>query len=430
MKKKIIIANKRNQRFMIILQNISRRLGGISKVLLRCIHSDELLKPMVNDLPREYVQLEPGINDEIIVAMSSGVDSSVCAALYAQKYRNVRGIYMANWSQTARCTESDWVDVKKICNELNIPSERVNFEKEYWSDVFQPMVQMYERGLTPNPDVGCNKYVKFGKMIEHLTSKFQNNQRWWLVTGHYARIMHYKPSNEFHLLRGFYKPKDQSYYLSNIPKDVLLHVLMPIGHLTKPKVRELASKFNLHIAKKPDSQGLCFVSQDENNFRKFLNEYIEPSPGNIITEDGKVWGRHEGLWHATIGQKLGISMPQGDPKYKGIWFVSEKRFDTNELVIVKGNNNEKLFRKRLRVDEWDWLTDDISTIPNKCKDGKLSVQYRSLQQPEVVKHFLFKDNEIEIELADEARAMAPGQSIVLYENNRVLGSGILKETFI
>lgn len=411
------------------IRYISNFFGRVPVLGARCMHNNSISRIMTNAISDDYVQAEPGINDEIIIAMSSGVDSSVCAALYANKYKNVRGIYMANWSQTAKCTEADWNDVKRICNDLSIPCERVNFEKEYWNDVFQPMIQMYERGLTPNPDIGCNKYVKFGKMIEHLSSKYQNNEKWWLVTGHYARIMRNQKNDEYHLLRGYYKAKDQSYYLSNIPKKVMLKVLMPIGHLTKPKVRELAKEFNLHTAKKPDSQGLCFVSQDDNNFRNFLNEYIEPNPGNIITEDGKVWGQHQGLWHATIGQKLGISMPQGDLRYKGIWFISEKKYDTNELVIVKGNNNERLFKEGLKVKDWSWLIEDISLISEKCQNRRLSLQYRSLQEPEVIDEFKIVDEKVEIHLVNKARAMAPGQTIVLYEGSRVLGSGILERTF-
>lgn len=378
-----------------------------------------------NTLSANYVQAEPDLDDEIIVAMSSGVDSSVTAALYAKRYKNVRGIYMANWSQTAKCTESDWNDVQRVCAQLNIPCERVNFEKEYWNDVFLPMISMYERGLTPNPDTGCNKYVKFGKMIDHLNQKIGKNKKWWLATGHYARIMKSKEDNEYHLLRGYYPAKDQSFYLSNISRAVLSRVLMPIGHLTKPEVRAIADEHKLITAKKPDSQGLCFVSQDENNFRNFLNEYIQPKEGNIITEDGKIWGKHQGLWHATIGQKCGISMPQGNPLYKGVWFVSEKRIKTNELVIVKGNNNDKLFKKKLKVADWTWLIEDVSSI--KAED--LTMQYRSLQVPNQVKSFKLDGNDVIIELEDKARAMAPGQNVVVYKGNQVLGSGILQETY-
>ncbi|KAK6204472.1 tRNA-specific 2-thiouridylase [Scheffersomyces amazonensis] len=379
--------------------------------------------------------------------MSSGVDSSVAASIYAKKYRNVRGIFMANWSQTAKCTERDWNDVQKVCEKLGIPCERVNFEHEYWQDVFAPMIEQYESGLTPNPDVNCNKFVKFGKLIDHVREKFSSSPttKWWLVTGHYARVMLHKPSNEYHLLRGYSANKDQSYYLSSINPKVLKHILMPIGHHIKPEVRKLANALDLHVSEKPDSQGLCFVSQDHKKFRDFLEEYIKPKPGNIVTEDGKVWGRHSGLWYATIGQKSSISMPQGDEKYKGVWFVSEKNKERNELIIVKGSDNPKLFSNRVKVVKFEWMVphseDEISDdLKGELSSGKLSFQHRSLQKAVPLVGiqqvgvssgsttnactytyiFTFKDS---------VRALAQGQYFVLYRDNQVLGSGIIESTF-
>lgn len=379
-----------------------------------------------NILPSHFKQQEPDSDDEIVVAMSSGVDSSVAAAIYAKKYKNVRGIYMANWSQTAKCTEADWKDVQRICEQIQIPCERVNFEREYWSDVFQPMISAYQEGLTPNPDVGCNKYVKFGKMVEHLGAMLGKDRKWWLVTGHYARIMKNENTQRFSLLRGLYPNKDQSYYLSMVPYSILSNVLMPIGHMTKPEVRQIAKDLNLLVASKPDSQGLCFVSQEENSFRKFLDEYIEPNPGNIVTEDGKIWGQHQGLWHATIGQKLGISMPQGNPDYKGVWFVSEKRQATNELVIVKGGNHPSLFNSKVLAENWTWI--DEKNVANAA-DMPYHIQYRSLQFPLKVKAIVPKADSLEIELEEKARAMAPGQNLVLYKDSQVLGSGVIKRAF-
>lgn len=351
------------------------------------------------------------------------MDSSVTAALYAKKYPNVRGIYMANWSQTAKCTESEWNDVQKVCDQLHIPCERVNFEKEYWADVFTPMVEMYEQGLTPNPDLGCNKYIKFGKMMEHLSRRYSRNPtNWWLATGHYARVE--SLDGIARLVKAYDANKDQSYYLASTPIEVFRNVLMPLGHYTKPEVRQLATEFKLHTATKPDSQGLCFVSPDHTKFRHFLDEYIPPNPGNIITEDGKVWGTHQGLWHATIGQKLGVSMPQGDPNYSGVWFVSEKRPDTNELVIVRGGNNEKLYKKGLKVAQWEWLGNGRTQAEGK----NLHIQFRSLQQPVPVQLLTVKPGEVEFRLYEKERAMAPGQSVVLYDGHYVLGSGTLMET--
>lgn len=379
-----------------------------------------------NVLPLSFKQAEPDENDEIVIAMSSGVDSSVAAALYASKYKNVRGVYMANWSQTAKCTEADWNDVQKICQLLNIPCERVNFEREYWNEVFMPMISDYQRGLTPNPDIGCNKYVKFGKMVEHLSNKLEAARKWWLVTGHYARVMKNEDTGRYSLLRGLYPNKDQSYYLSMIPLSILPRVLMPIGHMTKPEVREKAQELNLHVASKPDSQGLCFVSQEENSFRDFLDEYIEPQPGNIITEDGKVWGQHRGLWHATIGQRLGISMPQGDPNYQGTWFVSEKRPATNELVIVRGGDNPSLFNSKISVDNWSWLCQ----LPKiDLENNTYHIQYRSLQFPIAIKNFRELDRGIEVELTELGRAIAPGQNLVIYNESEVIGSGVITRAY-
>ncbi|KAG7191427.1 uncharacterized protein KQ657_003473 [Scheffersomyces spartinae] len=385
----------------------------------------------------KYQQLHPKPEDEIVIAMSSGVDSSVCAALYASVFPNVRGIYMANWTQTSRCIEADWKDVQTVCKQLEIPVERVNFEKEYWHKVFVPMLDEYRKGWTPNPDVGCNQHVKFGVLYDHVMNQDQCQQtRRWLVTGHYSRVMKHLDSNEFHLLRGLYLAKDQAYYLAKMPVQVMDHVLMPMGHLTKPKVRELASKFGLSTALKPDLDGLCFVQQDT-KFRDFLAEYLEPNPGNIVTEDGKIWGQHEGLWHATIGQKSGILMPQGDDKYKGTWFVSEKNLADNLLVIVRGNKNDKLYKNQLVVENWQWFG-SLSPLELQLNGDQwtqvkdLNVQFRSLQHKSYVDCLKLQrgddDSVLSIKLMEKERAMAPGQTLVLYLNDRIIGSGIIRET--
>lgn len=377
----------------------------------------------INILPEDtYTQPTPEPDDHIIIAMSSGVDSSVCAALF-QNYKNVHGIYMANWSQTATCTERDWKDVQKICQDLKIDCERVNFEYEYWNDVFLPMIEKYEIGLTPNPDIGCNKYVKFGKLTEYLNQKYQN-KNWWLVTGHYARVMKHNNTGEYHLLRGLSQRKDQSYYLSTIPNSILSKIILPIGHYTKPEIRELAKNFNLYTASKPDSQGLCFVNPNQSNFRDFLNEYIPENPGDIITEDGKIWGKHKGLWHATIGQRSTVSMPQGDPKYHGIWYVSEKNIENNQLIIVKGTDNPKLFKQKVKITNLEWIHPKEKVL----SIDKLQFQYHSLTTPVPVKEIKDNGDSLLIELEKPVRALAPGQGGILYNDNQVLGGGMINKT--
>lgn len=371
----------------------------------------------LNPLEAKYHVQQPEPHDEIVVAMSSGVDSSVAAAMLAESHPNVRGIYMANWSQTAKCTEQDWNDVQQVCRKIGIPCERVNFEREYWNSVFVPMLEGYRQGVTPNPDVGCNRYVKFGGMIQHLSRKFSRDgkTKWWFATGHYARVAMDTESKEYCLLRGLSPAKDQSYYLSSIDPKVLPRLLMPIGHYEKHQIRDFARKRGLHVASKPDSQGLCFVSPEHSRFEQFLDEYIAPNPGNVITADGKIWGRHQGIWHATVGQRARISMPQGDPKYQGVWFVSEKRPQTNELVIVRGSDNPQLYKRQLAVDKWHWLT----TLPSVTD---LTIQTQSLRLANKIAEIEWERNEpIKMTLEEPVRAISPGQVAVLYDKSRVLG---------
>lgn len=366
---------------------------------------------------RQYVQPVPKLTDNVIVAMSSGVDSSVAASLY-KHYPNVKGIYMANWDETAGCNEEEWKVVKNVCRLLNIPSERVSFEKEYWQQVFVPMINGYEVGITPNPDLNCNKFIKFGSLVEYLNGKYDGN--YWLVTGHYSRVLQNTTTKEFNLFRSSYMPKDQSYYLSAIDKSTISRVLLPIGHMTKPQVRDIASDLNLINKDKQDSMGLCFVSQDTKKFHEFLDEYIQPNPGDIVDEEGKVWGKHEGLWYGTIGQRARVSMPQGDPKYKGQWFISDKNVDKNQLIIVKGTNHPKLFKNYLKVKDFKWLSD-------YDKQEELTLQYRSLQTPITIEWLKQDPDGICIKIYDKQRAMAPGQNVVVYSDERVLGSGIIED---
>lgn len=391
--------------------------------------------------PNEQFKQElPSENDEIIISMSSGVDSSVTALMFAKKYRKVRGIFMANWSadkitnSNSSCTvDGDWLQVRETCQQLGIPCERVNFEKEYWTQVFEPMLEQYQNGLTPNPDIGCNKYVKFGKMIEYLNKRFENlnkDSKWWLVTGHYARILKNEKTGKFSLFRGNYKDKDQSYYLTSMPRNILDHVIMPIGHYTKPEIRQIAEDYNLVTKDKPDSQGLCFVSQ-VGKFKDFLNEYIPPNPGNIVTKDGKIWGKHQGLWSATIGQRSGISMPQGDPKYKGVWLVSDKNIDKNELIISRKDDKDAFYKDLIKVDlsSWYWMNSDINWSDINFNDPNqvLNCQIRSLQIPNVVTNITLdeKTNSINFKINEKIFGIATGQTLALYQGDMLLGSGVI-----
>lgn len=390
----------------------------------------------------------PGKFDNIIIAMSSGVDSSVAGSLFAGHFPNARGIYMQNWSESQsvndptkeKCYERDWNDVCKVGKRLNLPVDFVNFENDYWIDVFEPMLSSYKDGYTPNPDIGCNRFVKFGKLVQHLDKKYGTGN-YWLVTGHYARVMESIKDGRTHLLKSYYKQKDQSYYLSQIDENVLTRLLFPIGNMTKPEVRHLAAEMNLYTANKPDSQGICFVNNSQHGkFKNFLTHYLPDSIGDIITVDEvtgekKVWGKHAGLWSYTLGQKVGISMPQGDPKYKGAWFISQKLKETNQLVIVKGRDNPKLFQKNVELQSLKLLglgKEEFQKVIKLALDhGNLCMQYRSLQEPIPVASCSFNETNDKITLClhDEQRAIAQGQFGCLYIGERVLGSGTITRSW-
>lgn len=415
---------------------------------------------MEKRIPQGWKQLQPSKHDNIVVAMSSGVDSSIAAAIYSS-FPNVRGVYMRNWSNkqndTKNCDEKDWNDAKKVAKYLNIPIEMVNFEKEYWLDVFEPMLNNYELGLTPNPDILCNRYIKFGTLKQKLDEMY-GVDNYWLVTGHYSRILQECRTGQFELLRGIDSSKDQSYYLSQVKPDIMDRTILPIGNFYKREIRQLAKELQLPTADKPDSQGICFVNNSQRGkFKTFLKEYLPSKPGHIITIDPqsghkKVWGEHGGLWSYTIGQKVGIPMPQGDPEYRGTWFVSDKLRDTNEIMIVRGRDNPKLFRDHVKIIDMKWLfpEEDLMNIEKTLQEGiqrgDLFLQYRSLQEPILVdKYELWKSDqatndknqyinqrknqrknlEFILTLSCPQRAMAPGQYGCLYLKNRVIGSGTI-----
>lgn len=413
-------------------------------------------------LPTGYKQTWPSKFDNIVVAMSGGVDSSFTASLFAQ-YPNVKGIYMKNWDSNnndvegspRQCDEQDWKDACQVSKYLNMPVEMINFEQDYWVDVFEPMLQDYQTGLTPNPDVLCNRYIKFGKLVTKLNEVYGSNN-YWLVTGHYARILQDTVKMQYRLLRGIDKNKDQSYYLSQIESTVLSQVLLPLGHFRKSEVRKFASEVSLPNAVKPDSQGICFVNNSQQGkFKRFLREYLPQEVGNIITidpSDGSktVWGQHEGFWSYTLGQKIGISMPQGNPKYKGTWYVSEKIHSTNEIVISNKRDQKKaLFTDQVSIGDFKPLHDvDYRLLSKSAEEGTLWFQHRSLQQPALVEKInrIFGRTDtlswrpaaaeagrlsprsrpiLQLQLAVPQRAMAAGQVGCLYRGEWVLGSGAI-----
>ena len=407
-----------------------------------------LAGPRLKALPGRLRQAEPSRFDNIVVAMSSGVDSSTCAALYAS-YPNARAVYMRNWSNNQlddgpkHCDEQDWKDAQGVAQYLGIPLSMANFEQEYWIDVFEKMLEGYTRGATPNPDVLCNRYVKFGS-LRAMLDREMGHGNYWLVTGHYARVLENqdtqrelgnRDTQRESLLRGLDPGKDQSYYLSQVTSGALNNTLLPLGHLYKSEVRDLAGSLAIPTATKRDSQGICFVnnSQGAGKFRDFLKEYLPETPGNIITEDGRVWAQHQGLWSHTLGQRVsGLSMPQGSPEYQGTWYVGEKRQEPNELVIVRGRDNEKLYRDTALVQQFEPLGMTTSEFEKRVtaalERGSLLMRYRSLQEPALVAQCSVDGARIQVVMSEKQRAMAVGQYCCLHDGDEILGSGPISST--
>lgn len=481
--------------------------------------------------------------------MSSGVDSSVAAALLIRSEHpreNLQPFYMANWSPSAsppsvvppqpphnkpqakdsaaetqylrdqdpgKCTEREFNDVKVICRALGLKEPlHLSFEKEYWNEVFTPMIEMFQRGQTPNPDVECNRQIKFGTVVRRLENEFQKDQnshkklrKWWMATGkkfpisqfsfpplppifkysyssgHYAHILYHIPTNNYHLLRSRDPNKDQTFYLSTIPLSTLPHLLFPLGSngLAKPYVKAYARELSLPgwrpgEPERQESMGLCFVEpgggKGKSGFRRWLREYLDPEPGDIIVgpsrtyklnkladqpdsaPEGIVIGEHQGLWHATIGEKSHFEFPQGDIRYAGKWYVSRKNREKNTLEVVRGLDNARLFGKGMVVEQWRWLGDDaekialgighhddsIITTGTIWEDG-LVAQFRHRQKP-------FRITRVEVLEAPNTpgstenhlrrlrilfdipgRSIAPGQSAALWFGERCLGGGVVED---
>jgi tRNA-uridine 2-sulfurtransferase len=352
----------------------------------------------------------------VVVGMSGGVDSSVAALILKEQGYDVIGIFMKNWDDTDEngvCTATeDYEDVIRVCNQIGIPYYAVNFEKQYWDKVFTYFLDEYKAGRTPNPDVMCNKEIKFKAFLEHAMNLGAD----YLATGHYARVV--DRDGERKMLRGLDENKDQTYFLNQLSQDQIDKVLFPIGNLEKSRVRELAKEANLATATKKDSTGICFIG--ERNFKEFLGNYLPAQPGNMETMNGEVKGKHDGLMYYTIGQRQGLGIGgSGEP-----WFVVGKDLERNVLLVEQGFHNELLYSDSITAVNVSFVSDK-----QKPKTFECTAKFRYRQPDNAVTVELQDDGTAKVLFKEPIRAVTPGQAVVFYDGEECLGGGTIDEIF-
>lgn len=362
-------------------------------------------------------------NIRVIVGMSGGVDSSVTALLLKQAGYDVIGIFMKNWDNTDEngvCTATeDYKDVAAVAEQIEIPYYSVNFEKEYWDRVFEYFLKEYRLGRTPNPDVMCNKEVKFQAFLEYALQLGAD----YVAMGHYARVE--KDENGVvRLLRGVDNNKDQTYFLSQLNQQQLSKAMFPIGHLEKKEVRKIAEEFDLVTAKKKDSTGVCFIG--ERNFNEFLSHYLPAKPGKMVTLDGEVKGDHAGLMYYTIGQRQGLGIGGGG-KTNDPWFVVGKDLSTNTLYVGQGFHHPNLYSDSLFATDLQFNTDE-----EKPNEFECTAKFRYRQQDTKVRVVFQEGDKTKAMVYFEkpVRAITPGQAVVFYDGDICLGGGIIDKAYM
>ncbi|MCQ2569421.1 MAG: tRNA 2-thiouridine(34) synthase MnmA [Limosilactobacillus sp.] len=360
----------------------------------------------------------------VVVGMSGGVDSSVTALLLKQQGYDVVGVFMKNWDDTDEngvCTATeDFKDVAKVATQIGIPYYSVNFEKEYWDRVFTYFLDEYKKGRTPNPDVVCNKEIKFKAFIEYANQLGAD----YVATGHYADVKRDANGN-MHLMRAKDQNKDQTYFLSQLDHAQLDKVMFPLANLTKPEIRQIAEENGLATAKKKDSVGICFIGED-GNFRNFLSQYIPAQPGEMQTLDGKVVGHHAGLMYYTIGQRKGLGLGSTKESTEP-WFVIGKDQSKNILYVGQGYDNENLIATHLEASDIHWVDDVVAKYG---EEFHCTAKFRYRQKDVGVTVKLNADHTmVTVTFDDPARSITPGQAVVFYDGQECLGSAIIDRAF-
>jgi len=350
--------------------------------------------------------------------MSGGVDSSVAALLLKQQGHQVAGVFMKNWEEDDTDTfcpaSQDMADAQAVCDQLGIELIRINFAEEYWQRVFTHFLAEYQAGRTPNPDILCNKEIKFKAFLDFATQRGAD----CIATGHYA--ISRKNNDLMQLEKALDTQKDQSYFLYALDQSQLAHSMFPLGQLTKPAIRHIAKQAGFKNHAKKDSTGICFIG--ERRFKPFLQDFLPAQPGHIETLAGTIVGQHDGLMFYTHGQRQGLKIGGLKNTLDAPWYVVGKNFSRNILLVAQGPDHPALFSQTLYAQEVHWNQGAPPTLPFECQ---AKTRYRQADQSCIITPST--KGQYKIDFALPQRAVAPGQSIVFYQGTICLGGGIIKE---
>jgi tRNA-specific 2-thiouridylase len=355
---------------------------------------------------------------KVVVGMSGGVDSSVSAYLLQQQGYQVEGLFMKNWEEDDNdeycAAAEDLRDAQAVADKLNMTLHTINFAAEYWDNVFEYFLAEYKAGRTPNPDIMCNKEIKFKAFLEFAAEELKAD---YIATGHYVQRQDHQHS--WQMLRGLDNNKDQSYFLYTLGEQHLAQTLFPIGHLDKPRVREIALEQGLVTHDKKDSTGICFIG--ERKFKDFLGQYLPAQPGIIETAEGKTIGQHEGLMYHTLGQRKGLLIGGKKEYGEAPWYVVDKDVPRNVLIVGQGSNHPRLYSKGLIANQLHWVDRQGPTQPMTCT---VKTRYRQADIPCVITPS--QDGSVQVIFEQPQKAVTPGQSAVFYQDKCCLGGGIIE----
>lgn len=351
----------------------------------------------------------------VVLGLSGGVDSAVAALLLQEQAYKITAVFMKNWEEDdteEHCSaEEDLKEVKAVCAHLNLPLKTVNFSAEYWDRVFENFLQEYRAGRTPNPDILCNKEIKFRAFLDYALELGAD----FIATGHYAGVR--KTGEKYELLRSHDENKDQTYFLYTLGQHELSHSLFPLIDLDKKEVRELARRSGLPNYDRKDSTGICFIG--ERQFKTFLERYLPAHPGKIMSLEGETLGRHDGLMYYTIGQRQGLGV--GGPGRP--WYVTNKDMESNVLYVVQGEDHPALFHHGLVAAQLHWVSGTAPNLPLSCL---ARTRHRQNLLPCLIE--AISDDKLSVSFESPVRAITPGQSVVFYNEETCLGGGIIEDS--